>query len=483
MNKVRTRIAPSPTGSPHIGTAYAALFNYCFAKKNNGDFVLRIEDTDRTRFVEGSEKEIIESLSWLGLNPDESPFEGGKFGPYRQSERLEIYKEHAQKLIDSGKAYFCNCTSERLEKLREDQQSRKELPHYDRKCRFDPPKNTENTVIRLSVPDEGTTIVADQIRGEVEFQNSGIDDQVLIKSDGFPTYHLASVVDDHLMEISHVIRAEEWLSSTPKHVLLYQAFGWEVPVFVHLALLRNPDRSKISKRKNPVSLTFYKDQGYLPEALVNFLGLMGWSMPDDQEIFSLSEMISAFSFDRLDVAGPVFDIQKLDWLNGEYIRKIPDDKLARRIVEGKFTKYTKEQVQQKLYLVKERMKRLTDFDPQTKYFFEPVSVEPSFISSASGLNYEGTVSWLKSTQEIFAGTAPTNWKSKTLEESLEKKREELGANKTKYFQTIRASVSGSIATPPLGQTLEAIGKDKTESQIEEAIKNLEKTTNSNSDKN
>lgn len=475
MKRVRTRIAPSPTGSPHIGTAYAALFNYCFAKKNDGDFILRIEDTDRTRFVEGSEKEIVESLSWLGLNPDESPFKIGKFGPYRQSERLDIYKEYALKLINSGKAYYCNCTSERLEKLRQEQQARKELPHYDRKCRFDPPINTENAVIRLSVPDEGITTVTDQIRGEIEFQNSGIDDQVLIKSDGFPTYHLASVVDDHLMEISHVIRAEEWLSSTPKHVLLYQAFGWEIPVFVHLPLLRNPDRSKISKRKNPVSLTFYMEQGYLPEALVNFLGLMGWSMPKDQEIFSLEDMVKAFSFERLDVAGPVFDIEKLRWLNGEYIRKLSEDELVERLVGGKFTKYTKEQIGKKLPLVQERMKTLSEFDQLVTYFFED-KLKPNLdlIQKVSGHDILATIEILKDFQAAASQINEDQWKKETLEANFKDKPEQKGWSKTNYFQLVRTTVSGTNQTPPLFDILEEIGKDKVEKRTLGTISELEK---------
>lgn len=250
MQKVRTRIAPSPTGSPHIGTAYAALFNFVFARKNGGDFILRIEDTDRTRFVESSEREIIDALTWLGFEADESPVKKGKFGPYRQSERLDLYQKYAEELVKEERAYYCDCSAERLTKVRKDQQAKGEVPRYDRKCRSQPPKSNENCTIRLAVPLEGETRVSDLVRGEIKFENENIDDQVLVKSDGFPTYHLASVVDDHLMEITHVIRAEEWLTSTPKHVILYKAFEWEIPKFAHLPLLRNQDRSKISKRKN-----------------------------------------------------------------------------------------------------------------------------------------------------------------------------------------------------------------------------------------
>ncbi len=468
MKKIRTRIAPSPTGSPHIGTAYAALFNYCFAKQNSGDFILRIEDTDRSRFVEGSENEIIESLAWLGLTTDENPLESGKYGPYRQSERLEIYKEYAQKLISDDKAYYCDCSAERLEKVREEQQARKELPHYDRKCRFDPPKNVDKSVVRLSVPDEGSTLVVDKIRGEIEFQNSGIDDQVLLKSDGFPTYHLASVVDDHLMEITHVIRAEEWLSSTPKHVLLYQAFDWELPEFVHLALLRNPDRSKISKRKNPVSLTFYRDEGYLPEALVNFLGLMGWSMPDETEIFTLSQMVKAFTFDRLDVAGPVFDIQKLDWLNGEYIRQLSDEELLNRLKEGKFTKYTQDQIKKVLPLVKERMKKLSEFDQLVGFFFENIEVEKNQFLAKDKKDFE--------IKEILERTAEAlkkgNWEEKSIEASIEAVQEKSNWTRGEMFMTLRVVLTGSRTTPPLFTTIEVLGKEMTLERLFKAVKKL-----------
>lgn len=468
MKKVRTRIAPSPTGSPHIGTAYAALFNYCFAKKNNGDFILRIEDTDRNRFVEGSEKEIIESLNWLGLKPDEGPEIGGEFGPYRQSERLKIYEKYVQHLLKNNKAYYCDCSSSRLEKLREEQTARKEIPHYDRKCRFDPPKDISSAVVRLAVPDSGVTTVIDQVRGEIEFQNSGIDDQVLLKSDKFPTYHLASVVDDHLMEITHVIRAEEWLSSTPKHVLLYQAFGWEIPEFVHLALLRNFDKSKISKRKNPVSLTFYQEQGYLPEALGNFLGLMGWSMPNDQEIFSLSEMISAFTFDRLDVAGPVFDIEKLRWLNGEYIRNLTDEALLERITKAKFSRFSFEQIKLVLPLVKERIKLLSEFDALTHFFFEDIEVEKEDFFPKKRSDLE-VIDILTTFEKQISEIA---WGEESIEKTVEKIQEKSGFSRGELFMMLRIIFTASRATPPLFITMEKLGKDRVLERLKAAINKL-----------
>ena len=316
---VRVRVAPSPTGDPHVGTAYIALFNLCFARRSGGKFLLRIEDTDQARSTPESEQAIFDALHWLGLDYDEGPDVGGDFGPYRQSERSEIYQRKIRKLLDCGHAYCCFCTTERLAEVRQAQKAEKQRIGYDRHCRDLDPAQAEKRVaagephvVRLAVPLEGETTFHDMLRGAITFQNAEIDDQVLLKSDGFPTYHLANVVDDHLMEITHVCRAEEWITSTPKHVLLYNAFGWEFPEFVHMPLLRNKDRSKISKRKNPTSLYWYRDQGYLPAALLNFLGLMGYSMPDGREVFNLQEMIDSFSWERVTTGGPIFDMEKLD---------------------------------------------------------------------------------------------------------------------------------------------------------------------------
>jgi glutamyl-tRNA synthetase len=325
---VCTRIAPSPTGDPHVGTAYVALFNYALAKKHGGRFVLRIEDTDRQRSNVESEEMIYEALRWLGLEWDEGPDKGGPQGPYRQSERSEIYREHVEQLVASGDAYPCFCTRERLEELRAHQKAEKLQFGYDGLCRSIPPEEAaarraagEEHVIRLAMPDRGDVTITDELRGPITFDWGQIDDQVLLKSDGFPTYHLANVVDDHLMGITHIIRAEEWISSLPKHVRLYEAFGWAPPVFCHLPLLRNADKSKISKRKNPVSLNHYRRAGYLPEAVLNYLALMGWTMPDERELFGLDEFVEAFTLDRISLGGPVFDVEKLTWLNGKVIRE------------------------------------------------------------------------------------------------------------------------------------------------------------------
>jgi glutamyl-tRNA synthetase len=338
---VRTRIAPSPTGDPHVGTAYVALFNYALARKHGGQFILRIEDTDRQRSHPASEQMIFEALNWLGLKWDEGPDIGGPHGPYRQSERSAIYREHAAKLVDQGAAYPCFCTAERLEALRAEQKAHKAaIMGYDRHCRRIEPAEArrrsaagEAHVIRLAMPEDDAMVVSDLLRGEVRFERPQMDDQVLLKSDGFPTYHLANVVDDHLMEISHVIRAEEWLSSLPKHVQLYRSFGWEAPIFCHLPLLRNADRSKISKRKNPVSLNHYRRAGFLPEALLNFLALMGFAMSDEREEFTLDELVAEFALERIALGGPVFDTEKLAWLNGKYLRRMAADQLIARLRE------------------------------------------------------------------------------------------------------------------------------------------------------
>lgn len=325
---VRTRVAPSPTGDPHVGTAFIALFNKAFARQHGGQFVLRIEDTDQVRSSVESEQAILGSLNWLGLTWDEGPDLGGPKGPYRQSERSELYQEHAQQLLAKGHAFHCFCTSERLAEVRDQQREQGGAQGYDGHCtQLTAEQVAEKlaagtpSVVRMRVPTEGLCEFDDMLRGKVSIDYSQIDMQVLLKSDGLPSYHLANVVDDHLMEISHVIRGEEWISSTPKHVLLYQYFGWQMPKFCHLPLLRNADKSKLSKRKNPTSILYFQRIGILAETLVNYLGMMGWSMPDGQEKFSFDEMVANFDLQRVSLGGPVFDLDKLHWLNGRYLRE------------------------------------------------------------------------------------------------------------------------------------------------------------------
>lgn len=374
MAKVRTRVAPSPTGDPHVGTAYIALFNRAFAKSQGGEFILRIEDTDQQRSTPESEQAILNALNWMGLSWDEGPDKGGPHGPYRQSDRSEIYRKYADQLVDEGHAFHCFCTSERLDAMRREQRLNGQPPGYDGRCKGLTKEQVaerhaagEKSVVRMDVPREGTCEVRDMLRDPIEIEWKQVDMQVLLKSDGLPSYHLANVVDDHLMEITHVIRGEEWISSTPKHILLYQYFGWEAPQFFHMPLLRNADKSKLSKRKNPTSIDYYRRLGILPEALLNYLGMMGWTMPDGEEKFTLEEMIKNFDINRVSLGGPVFDTEKLDWLNGRYLREsLSDEQFAQRLMEWA---YNKDYIMQFLPLVRERVERLSDVAPLASFFF------------------------------------------------------------------------------------------------------------------
>ena len=359
MRKIRTRVAPSPTGDPHVGTAYMALFNYCFAKKNNGEFILRIEDTDQARSTLESENKIFNSLKWLGLEWSEGPDIGGKFAPYRQSERKHIYKQYSDELLNKGLAFKCFCTPDDLESMRIHQSEQGLTQKYDGRCQHLQQKQIEDNIIsnkpyvvRMKIPTDGECVVKDYLRGDVTYSWSQIDMQVLLKSDGMPTYFLANVVDDYLMEITHVIRGEEWLNSTPKTILLYDYFGWEKPIFCHMPLLRSIDGKKLSKRHNPTSITFYKDKGYTPEALLNYLGRMGWSMPNQEEKFSLSEMINNFDLSRVSIGGPVFDVNKLSWLNGVWLRDKTDDEFKEELLDWIFSN---NKINQLIPLVKSRI--------------------------------------------------------------------------------------------------------------------------------
>ncbi|MBT70985.1 MAG: glutamate--tRNA ligase [Gammaproteobacteria bacterium] len=365
MSQIRTRIAPSPTGDPHVGTAYIALFNWCFARQQGGKFILRVEDTDQHRSTTQSEHDILNSLNWLGLTWDEGPDCGGDFGPYRQSQRSEIYRQHIDQLLDKQKVFRCFCSSERLDQIRQQQQQEKLQPGYDGHCLglsdeeiVEKLTAGEPHVIRMTKPESGDCVFDDLLRGEVRISWSQVDMQVLIKSDDLPTYHFANVVDDHLMQISHVIRGEEWINSTPKHLLLYAYFDWQPPVFCHMPLLRNPDKSKLSKRKNPTSIGYYRAMGYLPQALANYLGMMGWSMPSGDEKFSIEEMTEAFDLTRVSLGGPIFDTEKLDWLNGKYIREdLSDAQFAERYGAWAFSS---DKVAKIVPLLKQRVERFSD---------------------------------------------------------------------------------------------------------------------------
>jgi len=468
---VRVRIAPSPTGDPHVGTAYIALFNYCFARKEGGQFILRIEDTDRTRSTKESEDAILAALAWVGLSWDEGPDKGGPYGPYRQSERAAIYREHADLLIARGKAYRCFCTAERLAELREKQKQAKQTLGYDGLCRElgadqAAARAGEPHVVRLAMPRTGKLVFRDELRGDLEFDAAQSDDQVLLKTDGFPTYHLANVVDDHLMQITHVIRAEEWISSTPKHVVLYEGFGWTAPKFIHMPLLRNADKSKISKRKNPVSLGYYRDTGILPETMLNFLGLMGWSIGGDREKFTLAEMIDGFSFERISLGGPVFDLEKLAWLNGLYLRDLSPLELVARLRGWRLDDAYLARV---AGLVRERMRRLDEFVPQVDYFF---AGDLDYTAVAASLVPKG-----KTGGDVAAALAAFAEELDTLRgpfvgpalEALGRAfAEKLGWKTKELFMTLRVVMTARTASPPLFETMEVLGKDICRRRVRQA---------------
>lgn len=459
---VRVRIAPSPTGEDlHVGNIYTGLLNFAFAKKNNGKFIIRIEDTDRTRFVVGSEKRILSSLKKFSLNYDEGPDIGGSFTPYRQSERKETYIKYAQELIEKEAAYKCFCSQEALEKLKTESQGK--FIRHQSVCNS---LESENFVIRLKVPDNQDITFEDVIRGKITINTSQIDDQILIKSDGFPTYHLAVVVDDHLMEISHVIRADEWISSTPKHVLLYQSLGWQLPIYAHVPLLRNTDKSKLSKRKNPVWASWYLEQGYLPEAVLNFLSLMGWSHPDGKEIFPISEFIQKFDLKDLNPVGPVFDLAKLEWMNGEYIRRMSNDELEKRLDEYLVDHPSKGKLAKLIPLIKDRIKKLSDVIPLTDFFFEQVEYEKEVFEK---LKIENLKEALNKTVEVME-SLNNPWQTQEFEAKVRKLAEELKLSASQMFQLIRVAISGQLVTPPLFESMQILGEEETKNRIKTATK-------------
>ncbi|MDA1316985.1 MAG: glutamate--tRNA ligase [bacterium] len=463
---IRTRIPPSPTGEDlHIGNLYSAYINWTFARKHNGKFIVRIEDTDRTRLVEGAENQILSTLRAYNIAPDETIDIGGPYAPYRQSDRLDIYKKHAEDLIVSGHAYFCICTKERLDSVRSEMQAKKLVPRYDKYClaRQDQVKREidsgANYVIRLNIPADTEVVFTDMIRGEIAINTNNLDDQVLMKSDGFPTYHLAVVVDDHLMKISHVIRAEEWISSTPKHVLLYQAFGWDLPFFAHLPILRNPDKSKLSKRKNPVWASWYLEQGFLPEAVLNYLALMGWSHPDGKEIFDAEEFTSVFTLERIQPVGPVFDITKLEWMNGQYIMKLKNDNLRDKIQElYKENKLDLNILNLSIPLVRERMKKLSDYWNIAGMLFEPPTT------------YEKELGDQKELLEKVTQTleAISEWKADVIGEKLQDLATAEKVPFSTFFMTLRIALSGKKITPPLNESMEILGKEECIARIKNA---------------
>ncbi len=475
---VRTRIAPSPTGDPHVGTAYIALFNYVFARKNGGQFLLRIEDTDQSRARGDSERAIMESLRWLGLSWDEGPDVGGPFGPYRQSERQEIYREHACLLLEKNEAYRCFCTPERLGQLRERQKGTG-AHGYDRLCRDVDPEESrrraeagEPFTIRLKMEVEGDSSMFDELRGTILRSYEELDDQVILKSDGFPTYHLANVVDDHLMGITHVIRAEEWIPSTPKHIRLYEAFGWDPPKWIHMPLLRNPDKnkSKISKRKNPVSLLFYREFGILPEALMNFLALMGFSYGNDIEKFTLEQMIEAFSWEKVSLGGPVFDMEKLVWLNGLYIRDLSCEKLLEQIM-GLWI--NRDYFARIMPLVHERMRTLTDFINVSSFFYNcelDYNTEDGNLLVPKNRTAKDMISLFEDFVEGI--DLMEEYGAENLESLLRRLSEDRGWKTRDVFMPVRVAVTGRKASPPLFESMQVIGRERSRVRLRQAIAHL-----------
>ena len=470
MSKVVTRFAPSPTGDLHIGGARTALFNYLWAKKNNGKFILRVEDTDQARYQPESEKSFLEGLKWLGLDWDE--------GPIKQSDRFDVYKKYAEQLIKEDKAYYCFCTPDRLNTMRELQQKKSRAPKYDGTCK----KLSQDEIkakmdakepytVRLKVPEQGSVSIDDLVRGKINFQCNELDDQVLLKSDGFPTYHLANVIDDHEMGVTHVIRGEEWIPSTPKHILLYQAFDWDTPKFAHLSLFIKKGGGKLSKREGATSLLTYKEEGYLAEAVNNFMAFLGWSPKDEREFFSLEELIKEFDLTKINKANPIFDTDKLDFINGHYLRKKSLDEftnLALPYIDEKYKK-DKNYLKQILSLEQERIKRLSDVNNLISYFF------------TDKLDYDkDLLIWKKeSTEKIknnlsillneLKNIEEENWEIKKLEKFVIDWIKEQGLSNGEVLWPMRASLTGVKASPSPFEVAGTLGKEKSLQRIQKAI--------------
>lgn len=472
--EVRTRIAPSPTGSPHLGTAYVGLMNRVFADANGGQFLLRIEDTDQARSSAESESAIMSALNWLGIEWDEGPDIGGPYGPYRQSDRLTLYRQHATDLVAAGEAFYCFCSADRLQAVRREQISRKETPRYDGAClnltqaeinaRIEA---GEPHVIRLKVPQDGICRFEDHLRGEIQVPWQQMDMQVLLKSDGFPTYHLAASVDDHLMRISHVIRGEEWISSVPKHQLLVRAFGWQAPVYVHLPLIRNPDGSKLSKRRNPTSIDYYRRIGILPEALRNYLATLGWSMPDESEIFDLDQMRESFSLDRLRTGAPVFDQVKLRAFNGKYLREMDTNEFLRRYLNWADEAGVSGRI---ATLVQQRTEAFADVAPQVDYLVGNRSAvnEATFAHKTLGndaqLRILAFVAWtLETLQE---------WHSDAIHAACKQCADTIQVRFRDFVFPVFVAISGRSVSLPLFDSMQILGKDVTLVRIRDAIECL-----------
>lgn len=478
MGEIRLRFAPSPTGYLHIGGLRTALYNYLYARHNNGKFILRIEDTDRTRYVEGAIENLVNSLKWAGIEYDEGVFvedgkivQKGEYGPYIQSERLEIYKKYVDELIEKGYAYYCFCTKERLDKVREEQKIKGLVPKYDGFCRnitIEEAKERiakgEEYVVRLKLPANKDIKFHDLVRGDIVINTNDLDDQVLLKSDGFPTYHLAVVVDDHLMKITHIVRGEEWLPSAPKHIFLYEAFGWEKPEYVHLPTVLNKDRKKLSKRQGDVSVEDFRDSGYLPEGLVNYLALVGWSPEDNKEILSMEELIEEFSFDRVSKTGGIFDKDKLDWVNGHYIRsnspeKITDLAIPYLIQAGYINKEDAQNryswIKAMVSTVQENLSTIAEVPEKVKVFFED-EVEFESDEVLEVLKAEQVPTLFQALEEELNNVEEIDEEfAKVLMKKIQKKTGIKGKN---LYMPVRAALTGNLHGPELVNIIYVLGK-------------------------
>jgi glutamyl-tRNA synthetase len=489
-DSVRVRFAPSPTGPLHVGGLRSALFNWLFARHHGGIFILRIEDTDRTRYVPAALSDLMESLRWLGLNWDEGPEVGGDFGPYFQSERLELYQKYARQLVDEGHAYYCFCSPERLARLRKEQQRRKEFVGYDRHCRrLDPAEAGsrvaagEAAVVRLKMPLEGQTTFHDLIRGDITVDNSTQDDLILLKSDGYPTYHLANVVDDHFMQITHIMRADEWISTAPRHVRLYEALGWDMPAIAHLPVVLDPSgHGKMSKRKSvgvegrdlPVLVREFRAAGYLPEAMFNFLSLVGWSYDGHTELMTREEIIERFSIKSVNPAPAAFNYDKLDYMNGVYIRGLNVDDLARRMMpflERAGFDADLETVKRIIPLVQERMKRLDEAPDVVDFFFveELPPYDPALLIPKK-MDASGALMLLGQARSILEEVSP--FTHDALETALRGLSETLGVKTGQLFFPIRVAVCGRPVAPPLFGTLEILGRERVLERVDQALDKL-----------
>jgi len=469
---VRTRVAPSPTGDPHVGTAYIALFNAVFAAQHGGEFIVRIEDTDRQRSTPESEQTILEALNWLGLSWHEGPDVGGEYGPYRQSERQAIYQRYVQQLQDEGHAFPCFCSTERLAAVRAEQLQNKQTLGYDGHCLklsaevvAERLKANEPHTVRMKVPTEGVCTINDLLRGTIEIDWSQVDQQVLMKTDGMPTYHLANVVDDHLMKITHVIRGEEWISSAPKHALLYRYFGWEMPELCHMPLLRNPDKSKLSKRKNPTSILFYQKMGYLPEALLNYLGRMGWSMPDESEKFTLAQMIEAFDLTRVSLGGPVFDREKLNWLNGQWIREsLSTEDFIQRVTAWAFDD---ERLSAMVPHVQQRVETFSDIAPLMAFLYSGFLPMTAADFQHKKLSTEEVQKILQFALWRFEEN--TVWTRDALQQRLTQLADQMSMKLRDFMAPFFIAIAGSSASIPVMDSMVLLGPDMTRARLRDAI--------------